>query len=75
MIGTKNFFIGIDVSKLHFDASLMARIGQVKQPIETARFDNNSAGLRGGGDRWLRARKLSYNELQLCALSAIQHNQ
>ena len=73
MIGTKNFFIGIDVSKLHFDTSLMAGIGQVKQPIETARFDNNSAGLRG--DRWLRARKLSYNELHLCALSAIQHNQ
>ena len=49
MIGTNKCFIGIDVSKLYFDALLMAGIGHVKQPIETARFDNNSAGLRGGG--------------------------
>ena len=33
MIGTTKFFIGIDVSKPHFDVALMAVVNNVNQEI------------------------------------------
>jgi len=47
------FFIGIDVSKLHFDAALMAVTNYQKQGIITCRFDNTASGLKAFG-KWLK---------------------
>ncbi len=43
MNANTKFFLGIDVSKPYFDASLMAVINHQKQAIITARFDNTPA--------------------------------
>lgn len=67
MISTTKFFIGIDVSKPYFDVSLMAVVDHVKQPVETAHFDNNPAGIKGF-DKWLRALGVSYNEQSLVVI-------
>lgn len=45
MKSLKQVFIGIDVSKLWFDASLMVVVDHVKQPVQTERFDNNPDGI------------------------------
>jgi transposase len=42
----KKFFIGIDVSKLWFDLSMMVVIGTIKQPMITQRFSNNTEGFK-----------------------------
>lgn len=47
-------FIGIDVSKLHFDAALMAVTNYQKGPVLTQRFDNTLKGLAGFG-KWIRS--------------------
>lgn len=47
MKSNTKFFIGIDVSKPDFDASLMSVIAYRKQPIETLRFENNIQGTQG----------------------------
>jgi transposase len=47
-------FVGIDVSKLHFDASLMVVDAGVKGAMETARFENSATGLDAFG-LWLKA--------------------
>ena len=46
MIATTKFFIGIDVSKPHFDVAVMAVLDHVKQEIRTARFDNTAPGIK-----------------------------
>lgn len=38
-------YLGIDVSKLWFDVSLLSVINYAKQPIITERFDNTTAGM------------------------------
>ena len=43
---TTQFFIGIDVSKPYFDATLLSVINHVKQDMITERFDNNNIGLK-----------------------------
>jgi transposase len=55
------FFIGIDVSKPYFDASLMVVLNHQKQTIETAKFDNDSAGLKSF-EKWLKSFKVSFNQ-------------
>lgn len=45
-------FVGIDISKSWFDASLMAVVSHIKGPVQSERFDNNGAGLKAFG-RWL----------------------
>lgn len=42
----QQFFIGIDVSKLWFDASLLVRTNHQRGPIHSSRFDNTAAGLK-----------------------------
>ena len=42
----KKCFLGIDVSKLWFDVSMVIIIGQVKQGMFSQRFDNNAAGFK-----------------------------
>lgn len=45
MTNKVNCYLGIDVSKLWFDLSLMKVIDHVKQAVVTVRFDNNEAGI------------------------------
>ena len=52
------FFIGIDVSKPYFDASMMIVTDYLKQPLQTARFDNTDVGLKQFG-KWLKAAKVT----------------
>ena len=68
------FFIGIDVSKPHFDVSLMAVINQQKQAIETAHFDNTHAGMKVF-DKWLKKNKVSFdvNTLLVIENTGIYH--
>jgi len=61
MNANSNFFIGIDVSKPFFDASLMAVINHQKQDIETARFDNTAAGLKAFA-KWLKTFKVAMDQ-------------
>ena len=71
--GTKSF-LGIDVSKLWFDASLMIVIDHVKQPIFTERFDNNPAGLKSF-KVWLKAAgvTLDQNSLMVIENTGVYH--
>ncbi|WP_421943531.1 IS110 family transposase [Pedobacter sp.] len=59
MINT-NFFIGIDVSKPYFDASLMTVISHVKQAIQSARFENTASGIKTF-EKWLKFHKVTFN--------------
>ena len=54
------FFLGIDVSKLWFDISLMTVINFQKQPMITERFDNTVAGL-ALLKKWLKAQKVKFD--------------
>lgn len=54
------FFLGIDVSKLWFDISLMAVINFQKQQILTERFDNTKEGLVLL-KKWLKAQKVKFD--------------
>jgi transposase len=68
------FFIGIDVSKPHFDVSLMTVINHQKQAIETAHFDNTHAGIKAFG-KWLKKNKVSFdvNTLLVIENTGIYH--
>lgn len=50
---TQQSFIGIDISKPWFDASLLVVKSSGKQPVETERFDNNSTGIKAFA-KWLK---------------------
>jgi len=67
MISTTKFFIGIDVSKPYFDASLMAVVNHLKQPVETARFDNNATGIKSF-DKWLKNHRVTFDEQSLVVI-------
>lgn len=67
MIATTKFFIGIDVSKPHFDVSLMAVVNHVKQEIVSARFDNTAPGIKLF-EKWLKSQKLTFNEDSLIVM-------
>ncbi|MFM7852167.1 MAG: transposase [Flammeovirgaceae bacterium] len=43
--GQKNY-VGVDVSKTYFDASLLTVAGHQKRPMKTERFANTKDGLR-----------------------------
>lgn len=61
------FFIGIDVSKPHFDVSLMAVVNHEKQTVETGRFDNTIPGLKLF-DKWLKKYRVSFDENSLLVI-------
>lgn len=66
MIATK-FFIGIDVSKPHFDVALMAVVNHAKQEIATARFDNTAPGIKLF-EKWLKSQKITFNSDSLVVM-------
>jgi transposase len=55
------FYLGIDVSKLWFDLSLLIVINYQKQGMITERFDNTQGGL-AVMKKWLKERKVPFDE-------------
>ena len=70
------FFVGIDVSKLYFDAALMVVTDHQKAPIVNERFDNNKEGLKVFG-KWLKSFGVTYDERTLLLMenTGIYHRQ
>ena len=60
-------YLGIDVSKLSFDVSLIVVIKDRKQPVVVSRFDNNSAGLKSFKE-WLDENQVSFDENSLLVI-------
>jgi transposase len=67
MIVDTEFFIGIDISKPYFDASLMAVISHVKQALQTARFDNTVSGIKQF-ENWLKTHRVAFTEDSLVVI-------
>ena len=61
------FYLGMDVSKLWVDITLMSVVDHKKQPTVSERFENNQAGLKAL-DRWLKKHKVSFNENSLLVI-------
>lgn len=61
------FYLGIDVSKLWFDISVMSVIDHQKQPMQTERFDNNVEGIKHL-DKWLKRQKVSFDKDSLLVI-------
>lgn len=60
-------YVGIDVSKPYFDASLLIVIEHQKQELKTARFPNDLNGLKSF-QKWLKENKVSMNNHTLCVM-------
>jgi transposase len=67
-------YLGIDVSKLSFDVSLITVINGLKQPAVIAQFDNNSGGLKSFKN-WLNEHQVSFdaNSLLVIENTGIYH--
>ena len=55
------FFIGIDVSKPHFDVSLLVVVDHIKGGVISERFNNTIEGITKFG-KWLHSKKVGFNE-------------
>ena len=60
-------YIGIDVSKLWFDVSLLVVVNHGKQPLVTERFDNTAPGMKAF-KTWLKLQQVSYDENSLLVI-------
>jgi transposase len=60
-------YLGIDVSKLWFDVSLLVVLDHQKQPMITDRFDNTIDGM-SSFKRWLKSNKVSLDENSLLVI-------
>lgn len=67
MKATVKNYLGIDVSKLWFDVSILPVIDHVKQPITTERFDNSTAGMKAW-KAWLKLQQVSYDQNSLLVI-------
>lgn len=61
------FYLGMDVSKLWIDITLMCVLNHVKQPMITERFDNNAAGMKTMG-KWLKKHRVSFDDNSLLVI-------
>lgn len=60
-------YLGIDVSKLSFDVSLIAVISGRKQPVIISKFDNNTGGLKDF-KKWLTDHQVTFDENSLLVI-------
>ena len=60
-------FLGIDVSKEWFDVALMHVTDHIKQPLVTAKFNNNEAGIKAF-HKWLRTLKVPFDDNTLVVI-------
>jgi transposase len=67
-------YLGIDVSKLSFDVSLITVVNCLKQPAVIAQFDNNPTGLKSFKN-WLNEHQVSFdvNSLLVIENTGIYH--
>jgi transposase len=61
------FYLGMDVSKLWFDITVMSVVDHQKQPTATERFENNEAGLKLLHN-WLKKQQVSFDENSLLVI-------
>ena len=61
------FYLGIDVSKLWFDITVMSVIDHKKQPLQTKRFDNSLEGVKQL-DKWLKLQNVSFDQRSLLVI-------
>lgn len=64
---TAKFYLGMDVSKLWIDISLVSMVNHKKQPMVTEQFDNSSAGMKTMG-KWLKKQHVSFDENSLLVI-------
>lgn len=64
---TTKFYLGIDVSKLWFDVSLLTVVNHLKEPIITQRFGNSAEGMKTFKS-WLKSNAVSYDENTLIVI-------
>jgi transposase len=60
-------YLGIDVSKLWFDVSLLPVLDHQKQPMVTNRFDNTVEGMKAF-KKWLKSNSVSLDENSLLVI-------
>ena len=61
------FYLGMDVSKLWVDITLMCVVDHQKEPLVSERFDNNEAGMKALG-KWLKKHNVSFNDNSLLVI-------
>jgi transposase len=61
------FYLGMDVSKLWIDITVMCVLNHNKQATITERFDNDQAGMQTLG-KWLKKHKVSFDENSLLVI-------
>jgi transposase len=61
------FYLGMDVSKLWFDITLMCVVDHKKEPTIAERFDNDAAGLKAL-HKWLKKHKVSFDKKSLLVI-------
>jgi len=61
------FYLGLDMSKPYFDASILVVISHEKQGMESERFTNDAAGIKLF-DKWLKQFKVSFDEHSIVVL-------
>ena len=61
------FYLGMDVSKLWIDITIMCVLNHQKQPTITERFDNDAAGMKAL-DKWLRKHQVTFDENSLLVI-------
>jgi len=59
-----NCYLGMDVSKLWVDITLMKVVDHQKQPALTERFENSEAGMKAL-DKWLRKHQVPFDDNSL----------
>lgn len=64
------FFIGIDVSKPHFDVSLLEVVDHVKGAVMSEQFNNIIEGIIRFG-KWVQSKKVPFNEHTLIIIEHI----
>ena len=63
----RKFYLGMDVSKLWIDITVMCVLNHNKQPAITERFDNDQAGMKALG-KWLKKHQVSFDENSLLVI-------
>jgi transposase len=61
------FYLGMDVSKLWIDITLLCVADHKKQPMMGGRFDNDAAGMKAL-HKWLKQHKVSFDENSLLVI-------
>jgi transposase len=64
---TSKFYLGMDVSKLWVDITVLRVVDQSKQPMVTERFDNTIAGMKIMG-KWLKKQQVSFDNNSLLVI-------